>query len=269
MIEIQIPAGKKAYFASDFHLGFPNHAESLAREKYIISWLSQVQKDASDVFLLGDLFDFWFEYSQVIPKGFVRFLGKLAEMNDAGIQIHIFVGNHDLWLKAYLKDEIGAIIYHEPTEFSFNLQGKLVNALLGHGDGLGPGDYGYKLLKQIFINPISIFLFKILHPDLGVRLAHLWSNTRKSDTISAGDVPFNSDTDFILNYVRDQMHLDAKSNNIKKAYVFGHRHHPIAFPLGEGATYFNLGDWFSPNFKNAYFLVLADEEFIFKHSSTF
>lgn len=164
MIEIQIPAGKKAYFASDFHLGFPNHAESLAREKYIISWLGQVQKDASDVFLLGDLFDFWFEYSQVVPKGFVRFLGKLAEMNDAGIQIHIFVGNHDLWLKAYLKDEIGAIIYHEPTEFSFNLQGKSVKALLGHGDGLGPGDYGYKLLKQIFINPISIFLFKILHP---------------------------------------------------------------------------------------------------------
>ena len=163
MIEVQIPAGKKAYFASDFHLGFPNNAESLAREKYIISWLSQVQKDASDVFLLGDLFDFWFEYSQVVPKGFVRFLGKLAEMNDAGIQIHIFVGNHDLWMRSYLKDEMGAIIYNKPTEFSFDIQGKSVKALLGHGDGLGPGDYGYKFLKQIFINPILPLIHFIIN----------------------------------------------------------------------------------------------------------
>jgi len=267
MIEVQIPSGKKAYFASDFHLGFPTPDESLVREKYIITWLSQVQKDASDVFLLGDLFDFWFEYSQVVPKGFVRFLGKLAEMNDAGIRIHIFVGNHDLWLKTYLKDEIGAMVYYQPTEFSFTVNGKPINALLGHGDGQGPGDYGYKFLKQIFIHPVSIFLFKILHPDLGVRLAHIWSNTRKFDTISAGEVPFNPHTDFILNYVRAQVLVDAKSNTRKKAYVFGHRHHPIAFPLGEESTYYNLGDWFSPNFKNAFYLVLADEEFKFMHSS--
>jgi UDP-2,3-diacylglucosamine hydrolase len=267
MIEVQIPAGKKAYFASDFHLGFPIHAESLVREKYIVAWLTQVQKDASDIFLLGDLFDFWFEYNQVVPKGFVRFLGKLAEMYDAGIRIHIFVGNHDLWMKTYLKDEIGAIIYTQPTEFCFNFQEKSVRALLGHGDGLGPGDNGYKFLKKIFVHPLSIFLFKILHPDLGVRLAHLWSNTRKSDTISAGDVPFDSDSDFILNYVRDQVRLDVKSNVLKKAYVFGHRHHPIAFALGDESTYYNLGDWFSPNFKNAFYLVLADEEVTFKHSS--
>jgi UDP-2,3-diacylglucosamine hydrolase len=267
MIEIQIPAGKKAYFASDFHLGFPNNAESLAREKYIVSWLSQIQKDASVVFLLGDLFDFWFEYAQVVPKGFVRFLGKLAEMNDQGIQIYICVGNHDLWMRTYLKEEIGAIIFDQPTEFSFNLNGKVVKALLGHGDGLGPGDYGYKFLKQIFVNPVAHFLFKLLHPDLGVRLAHAWSNTRKSDTISAGEVPFDSDSDFILSYVRDQVQLHAKSDNLHKAYVFGHRHHPIAFPLTKESTYYNLGDWFSPNFKNAFYLVLADEDFTFKHSS--
>lgn len=267
MIEIQIPTGKKVYFASDFHLGFPSHAESLEREKYIVSWLSQIQKDASAVFLLGDLFDFWFEYAQVVPRGFVRFLGKLAEMNDQGIQIYICVGNHDLWMRTYLKDEIGAIIFDKPTEFCFQVSGKSVKALLGHGDGLGPGDYGYKFLKQIFVNPVANLLFKILHPDLGVRLAHLWSNTRKSDTISAGEVPFDSDSDFILSYVRDQVESDAKFNHPPKAYVFGHRHHPIAFPLKGGSTYYNLGDWFSPNFKNAYYLVLADEAFTFKHSS--
>ena len=269
MIEVQIPAGKKAYFASDFHLGFPNNAESLVREKYIVAWLSQVQKDASAIFLLGDLFDFWFEYARVVPKGFVRFLGKLAEMNDEGIQIHIFVGNHDLWMRTYLKDEIGAIIYDQPTEFSFNIQGKSVYALLGHGDGLGPGDYGYKFLKRFFVHPISIFLFKILHPDLGVSLAHFWANMRKSDAISAGDVPFNADTDFILNYVRDRFQIDRSSNTHKKVYIFGHRHHPIAYPLGQESIYYNLGDWFSPNFKNAFYLVLADEEFTFKHSSIF
>lgn len=265
MIEVQIPNGKKAYFTSDFHLGFPNQIESREREKYIINWLNQVQKDASDVFLLGDLFDFWFEYGQVIPKGFVRFFGKLAEMNDQGISIHVFVGNHDLWMNTYLKDEIGAIIYKQPTEFYFNFQGNSVRALLGHGDGLGPGDVGYKFLKQIFLSPISIFLFKILHPDLGIRLAHYWSNIRKSNAISAECVPFNADTDFILNYVRGRFNKDFKLNALKVAYVFGHRHHPIAFPLSERSTYYNLGDWFSPNLKNAYYLVLANEKFIFKH----
>jgi UDP-2,3-diacylglucosamine hydrolase len=265
MIEIQIPKGKKAYFASDFHLGFPNHTESLEREKHIVSWLSQVQKDAAAIFLLGDLFDFWFEYARVVPKGFIRFFGKLAEMHDQGIEIHVFVGNHDLWLKTYLKEEIGAKMYYQPTEFNFTIVGKSMRALLGHGDGLGPGDYGYKCLKRIFVNPISTFLFSILHPDLGVRLAHFWSNTRKSVAISFGDVVFNSETDFILNYVKDKFKLDEENDLVKTAYVFGHRHHPIAFPLGDKSTYYNLGDWFSPNFKNAFYLVLADEKFEFKH----
>ena len=197
MKQIQIPLGKKAYFASDFHLGFPSQEESRVREKHLLSWLDLVEQDGSDLFLLGDLFDFWFEYQEVIPKGFVRFIGRLAHLSDQGVRIHIFVGNHDLWMADYFEREISAKIYREPTEFQFSTSEKSYRVLLGHGDGIGPGDYGYKFLKRIFTNPMARCFFKVLHPDLGIRLAHVWSNTRKSNTIQAGEVPFNPETDFI------------------------------------------------------------------------
>lgn len=263
MIEIQIPKGKKAYFASDFHLGFPNPQESRLRERNLMAWLGQVEKDGSALFLLGDLFDFWFEYSEVVPKGFVRFLGKLGEFSDRGIEIHIWVGNHDLWMFDYFENEISAHIYRSPQKVKISTADRNYQLFMGHGDGLGPGDVGYKLLKKIFVHPLSNLLFKILHPDLGVKLAHFWSNTRKTNTISLGEVPFDPKTDFILSYIEGVYQQDLALGAVCDAYIMGHRHHPIEYPLGEKAKYFNLGDWFSPDFKNAYYISIDENNLQF------
>lgn len=258
--QISIPAGKKVYFASDFHLGFPNVEESVWREKEIIQWLDSIKLDAKALFLVGDLFDFWFEYDQVVPKGFVRFIGKLADLSDAGIEIHIFVGNHDLWMWDYFEKEFSAKIYREPTSFVLHFQNHKETIFVGHGDGLGPGDYGFKALKKVFTSSIAQFCFRWLHPDLGVRLAHLWSNTRKTTAISSGLVPFDANTDYILTYVREKWKLHLQEKLKITSYIFGHRHHPIAYPLNGDSTYYNLGDWFSPNFKNAYYLSISENE---------
>ena len=159
--------GKKIYFASDQHFGLPNHVDSLIREKKFIAWLDEIKLDAEAIFLLGDLFDFWMEYKKVVPKGFVRVLGKLAEISDSGIPIHFFIGNHDLWMRDYFEKELNIPVYNKPTEFTFN--NKLF--LIGHGDGLGPGDKGYKRMKKVFTNPISKWFYRWLHPDIGVALA--------------------------------------------------------------------------------------------------
>ncbi|MHA8088437.1 UDP-2,3-diacylglucosamine diphosphatase [Aquirufa sp. Wall-65K1] len=268
MKHIQVAAGKKVYFASDFHLGFPNEKESRAREAYLLDWLNQIKQDAQAVFLLGDLFDFWFEYRKAVPKGFVRFLGKLADLSDAGIELHIFVGNHDLWMYDYLQDELSAKIYRQPERFHLAFSDASVKSIfIGHGDGLGPGDYGYKALKQVFTNKLAQFLFRWLHPDLGIRLAHAWSNTRKTQAISQGEVPFHPETDYILQYVQEQYQKDLSQQQVSSAYIFGHRHHPIAWELGSDATYYNLGDWFSPALCNAYFLRIDAHENSFQKYS--
>ncbi|MHA8050252.1 UDP-2,3-diacylglucosamine diphosphatase [Aquirufa sp. ROCK-SH2] len=258
--QITIPSGKKIYFASDFHLGFPNVEQSLLREKELMLWLDAIKSDAKALFLVGDLFDFWFEYKEVVPKGFVRFIGKLAELSDAGIDIHIFVGNHDLWMWDYFEKEIAAKIYREPTQFDLHFDNHQETIFVGHGDGLGPGDYGFKALKKVFTSKLAQFCFSWLHPDLGVKLAHLWSNTRKTNAITEGFVPFDPETDYILTYVREKLNLHVAANTQVNAYIFGHRHHPIEFPLNGHSTYYNLGDWFSPDFKNAFYLTISENE---------
>ncbi len=168
MTTITTSENKKIYFASDQHLGAPTHEASLPREKKFVAWLNVIKEDAGAVFLLGDLFDFWFEYKTVVPKGFVRVLGKLAELKDAGIDIYFFVGNHDLWMRDYFQKEFNIPVCHETQEFDIN--GKLF--LIGHGDGLGPRDYGYKRMKKVFTFPFFKWLFRWLHPDIGVKLGH-------------------------------------------------------------------------------------------------
>jgi UDP-2,3-diacylglucosamine hydrolase len=265
MKQLHIPSGKHVYCISDMHLGFPDAQASRERERILVAWLTSIRSDVSDLFLLGDVFDFWFEYKEVVPKGFVRFIGALAQLADQGVRLHIFVGNHDLWMRDYFEGELGATIYYEPTEFEFQFESTQHRLCMGHGDGMGPGDYGYKLLKKVFVNPIAQFLFGWLHPDLGVRLANAWSGTRKTSTIKAGEVPFDPATDYILAAVRDRYVEDQRENRGILAYVFGHRHHPIALELGEGASYYNLGDWFSPNFKNAYVLKIEEKGLDFVH----
>lgn len=231
---MQLLEGKKIYFASDNHLGAPTQKESLVREKKFVNWLENISQDAAAIFLLGDLFDFWFEYKSVVPKGFTRTLGKLAELTDRGIPIYYFVGNHDLWMQGYFEEELHIPVFHQPEEFRFN--DKLF--YIGHGDGLGPGDKGYKRMKKLFTNPVAKWFFRWLHPDLGVRLAQYLSV--KNKLISGDeDITFlGEDKEWLVQYAKrklQQKHRDY--------FVFGHRHLPLEIPLGDNSHYINLGDW--------------------------
>lgn len=231
---MQIPQGKKIYFSSDNHLGAPTHLESLPREKIFVKWLDSIKHDAEVIFLLGDLFDFWFEYKTVVPKGFVRTLGKLAELRDSGIQIHFFVGNHDLWMHDYFEKELNIPVYHKPKEFVFNNK----HFLIGHGDGLGPGDKGYKRMKKVFTNPFSKWLFRWLHPDLGVRLAQHLSVKNKLISGDEDKEFLGEDKEWLAQYSKRK--LESKHYDY---FIFGHRHLPMKINVGENSTYFNLGDW--------------------------
>jgi len=225
---------KKIYFVSDHHFGAPTKKASLPREKKFVAWLNSIEHDLEELFILGDLFDFWFEYKHVVPKGFVRVLGKLAEFADKGIKIHFFVGNHDLWMKDYLQEELGINVYFKPKEFSFNKK----SFLIGHGDGLGPYDKGYKRMKKVFTNPVAKFFFKWLHPDLGVGLAQYLSV--KNKLISGDeDVKFlGEDDEWLVQYCKRK--LEKKHYDY---FLFGHRHLPMEIALNEKSKYINTGDW--------------------------
>ena len=237
MKEITLLPGKKIYFASDFHLGAPNPSTSREREVRIIDWLNHIEKDAQAVFLVGDIFDFWFEYNQVVPKGFVRIQGKIAALADRGIEIYFFLGNHDMWMFDYLESEIGATVFSDPIHLKVNDKVLFV----GHGDGLGPGDYTFKALRKVFRNKIAQWLFKWIHPDIGVGLANKWSSrSRINHTIEIQEI--NSENEWLFLYSKKleaDQHFDY--------YVFGHRHLPLTLDINKESTYINLGEWLNFN----------------------
>lgn len=227
---------KNIYFLSDFHLGTPSHADSLVREKLIVRFLNEIEDKAAEIFIVGDMFDFWYEYKYVVPKGYVRLLGKLAQLSDKGIQLHFFVGNHDMWMTDYLQQELNMPVYFEPKEFSWN--GK--QFLIGHGDGLGPGDKGYKRLKKVFRNPVCQWAFGILPPQLGMGVANYMSRRSRAKTGSSEEVFLGEDKEWLVQYCKEKLrekHFDF--------FVFGHRHLPIDFRLTSNSRYINLGDWIS------------------------
>lgn len=223
----------KLYFASDFHLGVPGYAESRRREDRIVRWLDAISADCAELFLLGDVFDFWFEYATVIPKGFIRLQGKLAQMADEGVKITLFKGNHDMWMFDYFSKELGATIVDNELEIERN--GKTF--YLHHGDGLGPGDRKYKLLKKIFRSRLCQWLFARLHPNLGVGIARRWS---KNSRIANGKAEefMGEDNEWLISYSKELLktkHYDY--------LIFGHRHLPLDIRLGENSRYINLGEW--------------------------
>ncbi|MGB5507954.1 UDP-2,3-diacylglucosamine diphosphatase [Robiginitalea sp.] len=234
MNSIEVPSGKKIYFASDNHLGAPTSQLSQPREKKFVRWLESLRKDAAAIFLLGDLFDFWFEYKTVVPKGFTRTLGKLAEITDSGIPVYYFVGNHDLWMNGYFEEELNIPVYHQPQ--IFEIGGK--KFLIGHGDGLGPGDKGFKRMKKVFTNPASQWFFRWLHPDFGVRMAQYFS-VRNRMISGEEDVQFlGEDKEWLVQYAKKKLekeHFDF--------FIFGHRHLPLNIALPGESRYINLGDW--------------------------
>ncbi len=224
---------KKVYFLSDFHLGAPDAKSSRQREKLIVDFLTEIAPSASTIFIVGDLFDFWYEYRQVVPKGYTRILGKLAELTDAGIAIHFFVGNHDMWMHDYFEEELSIPVYFEPREFEFG--GK--SFLIGHGDGLGPGDHGYKMLKKVFRSPVSQWLFGILPPAIGMGLANYSSRKSRHATGSHDEVFLGEDKEWLIIHCKELL----KSKHYDYL-IFGHRHLPIDFPINN-SRYINLGDW--------------------------
>jgi UDP-2,3-diacylglucosamine hydrolase len=227
-------ASKKIYFLSDFHLGAPDAAASLVREKKVVQFLDDIKQDAAEIFIVGDLFDFWYEYRNVVPKGYVRILGKMAELTDSGIPIHFFVGNHDMWMKDYFQKELNTAVYFEPVEFCFS--GK--KFLVGHGDGLGPGDKGYKFIKKIFRNRICQWMFGILPPYLGIGLADYFSRKSRAKTGKTDEVFLGEEKEWLVIYAKEvlqKQHFDY--------FIFGHRHLPLDIKLNNDSRYINLGDW--------------------------
>lgn len=220
------------YFASDLHLGIPSHAKSLERERKIVRWLDKVSADADEIILLGDVFDFWFEYRFVVPKGFVRLLGKIAELSDKGIKITLFKGNHDMWMFGYLEKECGVKIIDNEWVTKWGDK----SFYLHHGDGLGPGDKSYKLIRKIFRNKLCQWMFAFIHPYWGMKLA-TWLSSRSRLANEKTDDGFNEPNEWLLQYCKEL--LKSKTYDY---LIFGHRHLPLDIAIGN-SRYINLGEW--------------------------
>lgn len=225
------------YFASDLHLGAPNAQKSAAREQAFICWLDYIKPTAKAIYLLGDIFDFWFEYKTVIPKGHTRLFGKIAELSDAGIEIHFFKGNHDMWVLDYFEKELGLIMHSD--EHTFRYADK--QFYLHHGDGLGPGDYKYKVLKRFFRSAVCQWLFARLHPNFGIGLASFLSRRSRANG-GTQDANYNGpQAEWLFQYVQD---IEQKQHH--DYYIFGHRHLPLCL-AHQKTLYINTGDWLQYN----------------------
>lgn len=242
---------QKIYFASDFHLGVPTPEKSLEREKLLVQWLDEVSKDAAAIYLVGDIFDFWFEYKHAIPKGFVRLQGKIAALTDQGIPVHFFTGNHDMWMFDYHKKELGIIMHRAPI--LIEEQGKKI--MIGHGDGLGPGDKGYKFIKKVFANRFFQWCFARLHPNFGIGIANYFSRSSRAATGNDDKRFLGKENEWLAIYAEEALQKESIDY-----FIFGHRHLPIALPVGEKSKYINLGEWI--NYST--YAVLHDGELTLK-----
>ena len=238
---------KKIYFASDFHLGAPNYDKSLEREKKIVAWLNYIEPTAKEIYLVGDIFDFWFEYKRAIPKGFVRLQGKIAELTDSGIPVHVFTGNHDMWIFDYLPKELGITLHKSPQKITIGDK----KILVGHGDGLGPGDNGYKFLKRFFASKFCQWAYARLHPNFGIWLATKSSQKSRAVSGDADEHFLGTENEWLAIYSKEVLkkeHFDY--------FIFGHRHLPLELKISEKSTYFNLGEWLS----SYTFLSISEDE---------
>jgi UDP-2,3-diacylglucosamine hydrolase len=229
-----LPENGNIYFASDFHLGLPAGSDPRVREKKIVEWLKSVTPNAKEIYLLGDIFDFWWEYKLVVPRGFTRFLGTVASITDSGIPVHFFTGNHDMWVGNYLPEECGMTIHTTPLTTSFN--GKKFH--LAHGEGLGTKDFGYKILLSIFRNKPLRVLYSSLHPLFGIGIGLRWSlNSRLGKGITKEFL--GEDKEDLIRYAKSVL----KNEDIDY-FIFGHRHLGIKYKLMPKTEIVILNDWF-------------------------
>ncbi len=224
----------KSYFVSDFHLGAPDWEISLEREKRIVRWLDSIKDDVRAIYFLGDIFDFWYEWNNVVPKGFYRFLAKLAELRELGVEMFYFTGNHDVWQYNYLKKELGIHVYQEPR--LMDVGGHKI--YMGHGDGIGSKSFGYWIIKTVFTNKICQWLYSnVFHPNFAMWIGHKWSAARHQYTREI--FPFQNEGEYIIKYIRSVMDKEKAD-----CYIFGHRHIDSVYDLGGGIQYINTGVWF-------------------------
>jgi len=227
---------KKTYFISDIHLGSPALNNNLEREKLFVEWLTEAGKDASEIYLLGDIFDFWYEYRKVAPRGFVRTLGKIAELTDNGVDVHFFTGNHDVWVYDYLPSETGVIVHREPYLTTIGDK----TFYLAHGDGLDPDDKGYLLLKRLFTSKFTQFLFSRIHPNIAFWFGHQWA---KRSRLSKGILP-----DFVEDVEKEGIVKFARNficTTPVNYFIFGHRHILLKKELIKDTNILFLGEWFN------------------------
>jgi len=234
MVSLDLAPGKKLFFASDFHLGAPNYEASKERELRVVRWLDQIKEEAAVILLLGDIFDFWFDYKYVVPKGFIHFLSKMQELRDRGIKIIFFTGNHDMWMFDYFPRELGITVYYDPVTFEVGSS----RIQVGHGDGLGSGEYVYKAIKKVFRNKLCQAAFAFLHPYLGFSIAKFWSKSSREKHENPSD--FTLEKERLYHYC-----LKQEKTKHHDYYVFGHRHLPLELQLNSSSLYFNVGDWVS------------------------
>lgn len=227
----------KIFFASDFHLGLDHTISSQDRERKIVQWLDDIKTDATAIYFLGDLFDYWYEYKHVIPKGFHRFIAKVLDLKDQGVAIYFFTGNHDVWMFDYFQSYYDIPVYRDPVEIT--LQNKKL--LIGHGDGLGPGDKGYKIIKKIFRNSFAQWCFSRLHPNLAIYIMKSLSQ-KSRDSQSSPETFLGTEKEWLVQYCEYYL----KERNKVDYFIFGHRHLALDHTLSnDQSRYINTGDWIS------------------------
>ena len=246
-ILIKLQKNKKAYFAGDFHLGKPSSSISLQRELKIVNWLDYIKKDAQELFLMGDIFDFWFEYKDVRPKENLLFINKISELIKLNINIHYFKGNHDLWMLDFFKN-MGIKLYDDPHLFILNNK----KLLVGHGDGLGKGDYGYKLLKIIFISKLCQYLYRLIPSKIGIKIGKIWSGSHRE---VKRDYNSKKNNDRLINYCKN---FEKKNQN--DVYIFGHSHHKSKVKINNNSMYYNAGEWMV----GSSYLMFSNDQFKLK-----
>lgn len=229
---------KKIYFASDAHLGARFHTDPLAAEKKLVRWMDSIRHDAAAVYFLGDMFDYWFEYKYVVPKGFIRFLGKVAELTDAGVEVHFFIGNHDIWMFDYLPRETGAVIHREPL--TVDLLGS--HFFLGHGDEVDNRSLSFRFIRALFRNRFCQWLYAGIHPRWTMGFAYAWSlHSRRTglQQQKEKDRYEGEDAEYLVAFAKEYLKAHPDIN----FFIFGHRHIMLDLMLSRFSRLLIAGDW--------------------------
>lgn len=227
---------KNIYFISDAHLGswaIPHHRQ---QERRLVRFLDEIKNRASTIYMLGDMFDFWYEYKMVVPRGFTRFLGKISELTDMGVEVHYFTGNHDIWCRDYLQEECGVILHREPI--TIELADKVF--YLAHGDGLGDPDWKFKIIRSLFHSKICQTLFSCVHPRWGMLFGLSWAKHSRMKRGDKGEpVYMGEDKECLVLYAKKYLQEHPDVNY----FLFGHRHIELDLMLSKQCRLLILGDW--------------------------